>query len=126
MRHVVSSITSCAPSCSNRLSSDVMLLSNTFLPEICSFVTGSAATVNVRAKANTSIAYWHTAQFANIGMHDTADHLPQQACAAFIAAARRTWSTMGATWYFGDPSLRQRAHAASAWGTSDAGPGMRL
>ena len=37
----------------------------------------------------------------------------------------RTWSTMGATWYRGEPSLRQSAQAASACGTSGAGPGMR-
>lgn len=40
----------------------------------------------------------------------------------------RTWSTMGATWYLGEPKLRQYAHARSLWETSSlalsGAPGM--
>ena len=31
----------------------------------------------------------------------------------------RTWSTIGATWYLGEPMLRKNAQAFSAWGASE-------
>jgi len=36
----------------------------------------------------------------------------------------RTWSTMGATWYFGDPMLLKNSHAFSACGTESRFSGM--
>lgn len=33
----------------------------------------------------------------------------------------RTWSTMGATWYLGEPMLRNQSHALSACGTGVRG-----